>query len=279
VQFNPDQETPWSAESAFREVRRVKRGTRFDVFRAVRQSDGRRVVLKAVRRDRPSAESAALLRHSSELLRRLDGGGVERLLGLDTVDGDPFLIVEDAGAEGLGHRLAGHPMTIDGFLDLAVAIAQIVAAVHAHNIIHRDICPANLVCDGDQVTLVDLAKATSVSGFAQTAGVPGELHGTLAYMAPEQTGRVKHLVDHRADLYAVGCVFYEMLTGAPPFVSADPLELIHFHIARPPVPPAIINPAVPELLSRLVLKLLAKTPAARYQTAEALVTDLEEARR
>ena len=130
-----------------------------------------------------------------------------------------------------------------------------------------------------RITLVDFETATVVPAFAELPGVPGELEGTLAYMAPEQSGRTKRLVDRRADLYALGATFYEMLTGQLPFPATDPLELLQAHAARAPYPPAIINAAVPTVVSDMVMKLLAKMPEWRYQTAAALAADLVEARR
>ena len=102
--------------------------------------------------------------------------------------------------------------------------------------------------------------------------------GTLAYLAPEQTGRTGRSVDQRADLYALGATLYELATGAPPFGSGDPLRLTHDHLARVPVPPAQVNPAVPGPLSEIIMHLLEKEPDNRYQTAEGVVHDLERLR-
>src|SRR5262249_25006659 len=157
-------------------------------------------------------------------------------------------------------------------------MSEIVGEVHGQRVIHRDICPANFVL-GRRLVLIDFDGATTVPVFMQMAGVPGDLEGSLAYMAPEQTGRMKLLVDHRADLYALGATFYEMLTGSPPFAMRDPLELVHAHVARPAVSPTVVNPAVPAVFSEIVLKLLSKMPDWRYQTADALKADLEEAQR
>ena len=131
---------------------------------------------------------------------------------------------------------------------------------------------------GDRPTLVDFETATSTPAFTQAPDPPGELEGTLTYIAPEQTGRMNRGVDRRADLYALGATFYEMLTGAPPFSARDPLELLHAHVARRAHTPAVVNASVPTAVSNIVVKLLSKMPEWRYQSADALKMDLNEAR-
>ena len=175
----------------------------------------------------------------------------------------------------LEQRLGQEPLETGLFLELAIQIASIVRSLHQRSVIHRDINPSNLVLQPGtgQLTLIDFGTAT------KAVGLVGESEGTLPYIAPEQTGRMNRLVDHRADLYALGATFYEMLTGLPPFVSADPVELVHAHLARPPVPPSQLHSSIPSVLSDIVLKLLAKMPEERYQSAEALELDLREAQR
>lgn len=261
----------------YRDLRQLCTGDRFVVFRG-RSEDGADVVIKSLRPDRPDPHSALLLRHEYELLGRLEVSGIAQPLGLSVLQGQPALLLKDAGPRSLAEALAGRPLPISEFLELALPMAGIVSALHGKSVIHRDLSPANFVLgDGPvRVTLVDFESATEVPAFAQAPGVPGELQGTLAYMAPEQTGRMKRLVDRRADLYSLGATFYEMLTGGPPFPAYDPLEVVHAHVARPPYPPAVVRPTVPTPVSDLVVKLLSKMPEWRYQTAEALAADLEE---
>src|SRR5690606_33025603 len=182
----------------------------------------------------------------------------------------------------LSARIRGQPMAIGPFLDLAVEMTEIVAALHRSGVIHNDLCPANFVL-GRTTTLVDFEAASAASAATcprvEHASGSAEQAGSLPYLAPERTGRIGRAVDHRADLYALGATFYEMLTGAPPFVSSDPVAIVHGHVARPPTPPAIVRAAVPATLSDIVLRLLAKMPEHRYQCAEALLEDLREARR
>lgn len=266
--------------NGFRDARSIHVGARFEVFRAVRLGDEAPVVIRAARRDGATAqaESGELLRHEYDLLRRLDVAQAARPLGFQSYEGRPALVLADAGPRDLSESLQGRAMQLGEFLDAALEMAEIVGAIHRRSVIHRDICPSNFVV-GERLTLVDFEAATPVSGFAPAAGAPRDLPGTIAYIAPEQTGRVKRLVDHRADLYSLGCTYYEMLTGAPPFSAPSPLELVHLHVARRALAPAAVHPGVPPAVSEIVEKLLAKMPERRYQTAEALAADLEEARR
>ena len=154
------------------------------------------------------------------------------------------IVLEDVG----GTSLAGlaKPLAVDELIGLAVGLARAVAGMHRRGVMHRDITPANIVISRDGAPcLVDFALATSLAEIRPEFTHHTEIVGTLAYLAPEQTGRTGRSVDQRADLYALGATLYELATGAPPFGSGDPLRLTHDHLARVPVPPAEVNPAVP----------------------------------
>jgi predicted ATPase/signal transduction histidine kinase len=170
--------------------------------------------------------------------------------------------------EWLRHRSLG----ASAFLDLAIAIAEDVKRVHDRGALRRDISPASVRMDTN-----GRPKLAAAPAIDATPGTDGSR--LLAYTAPEETGRMDRTVDRRTDLYALGATFYRMLTGTPPFCSEDPVELVHAHVARKPVTPCAVNPAVPPAVSDIVLKLLAKMPEDRYQTADSLLVDLEEARR
>jgi predicted ATPase/signal transduction histidine kinase len=184
----------------------------------------------------------------------------------------------DAGVLNLKQWLHRRKVSPREFLAIGVQLAEALVGLHGRKIIHRDINPWNVVVDPHgRATLLDVEAATALPGGDARAGVPARLGGELSYVAPEETGRMNRLVDQRADLYSLGAVFYEMLTGSPPFVSGDPVQLVHAHLAREPVPPVQGNPTVPVVLSDMVVKLLAKTPEGRYQSAAALLADLREA--
>ncbi|WP_163998205.1 AAA family ATPase [Pyxidicoccus caerfyrddinensis] len=265
----------------YQEVHSVYSGPRYEVFR-VRTDSGASHVVKTVRPGPLAEASADMLRHEHAMLLELrDVPGVSRALGLVDLAGLPALVLEDAGPCSLQDWLRRGPPSVETFLELAICIADVLGALHRKHVIHRDLNPANLVVapDARRLVLIDFDLSTRVPGLVQAMGIPGGLEGTLQYIAPEQTGRMNRLVDHRADLYALGATFYEMLTGEAPFLSADPGELVHALLAKPPVPPAERAPQLPAVLSDLVMKLLAKVPEERYQSARTLAADLREAAR
>ncbi|WNG48708.1 AAA family ATPase [Archangium minus] len=258
------------------------RGRRYVVSRWT--EDTISLVLKQARRGTFTPSSIARLQHEYQLLRELGElgtPGVVKAFALQDMQGVPSLVLADAGSCDLREWMRRHSFEPGTFLELALQLAGILEGLHRHHVIHRDLNPSNIVIAKDplRVTIIDFDLAIKVSSAAPSASTLGEFELSLPYIAPEQTGRMDRLVDHRADLYSLGATFYEMLTGQPPFTSTDPAELVHAHLARPPLPPVHANPKVPELLSDLVLKLLAKMPEERYQSAESLLSDLKEARK
>jgi predicted ATPase/signal transduction histidine kinase len=250
------------------------RGPRHLVLRQARAQAGA-LIVKTIAPGHPAtAALAAGLRREHELLARLSVPGAARPMGMSEVEGQPALLLVDAGPLNLKQWLRRRPLAADRFLALAVQLAETLARLHERHLVHRDLNPTNIVVgDGDRLTVIDFDAATIVDG----PGVPARLAGALPYLAPEETGRMNRLVDARADLYALGATFYEMLTGAPPISSADPLEAVHAQLTWSPVPPARTNAALPSVLSDITVKLLAKMPERRYQSAEALLADLRQA--
>jgi hypothetical protein len=186
------------------------------------------------------------------------------------------VVLEDGG-EPLS-SLVGRLPDANEFLAVAVTVAAAVNEMHRNGIVHKDIKPANILVGG----IGEMAKLTGF-GFADTRPeargptAPGErIPGTMAYMAPEQTGRVDQPVDARSDLYSLGVTFYELLAGTVPFTTSDPIALLYQHIAKAPQPLAELRPEVPIMVSELVNKLLAKNPNHRYQTAAGLIHDLKK---
>ena len=160
---------------------------------------------------------------------------------------------------------------------LAIPLAGALRHVHERGLIHKDIKPANVLVESASggVWLTGFGIASRLPRERQAPAPPEVIAGTLAYMAPEQTGRMNRSVDFRSDLYALGVTFYEMLTGQLPFTAADPMEWVHCHVARQPVPPNEQGAGVPAPLSAIVMKLLAKTAEERYQTAAGVEDDLK----
>jgi len=222
----------------------------------------------------PDAEHR--LRHEAAILNRLRGvGGLAQLAEAPQYPGS--IVLEDADGSSLASSRT--PLAAADLIGLAVELAQAVAGMHRRGVIHRDITPANIVLSRDgSPCLVDFALATRLAEMRPEFTHHTEIAGTLAYIAPEQTGRTGQPVDQRADLYALGATLYELATGAPPFGTGDPLRLIHDHLAELPTPPADVNPAVPALLSDIIVHLLEKEADNRYQTADGVIYDLDRLR-
>ncbi|WP_437757688.1 AAA family ATPase [Sorangium sp. So ce1389] len=242
---------------------------------------GRTVVEKRARGSPPAQDAAAaLLLREHAFLRRLDVPGVARPLALEGPERAPVLLLEDAGPEDLERRLAWGPLALNAFFDIAVALADTCARIHASGVVHRAIAPSRVVLGAEgQVTLVHFVDAAELTSAPGAVEVELEKLKALPFMSPEQLGRTGRFIDARSDLYALGATFYAMLIGAAPFQDLDPLALVHAHVARSPVPAHAVSPYVPVALSELVQRLLAKMPELRYQSAESLAEDLREARR
>jgi PAS domain S-box-containing protein len=222
--------------------------------------------------------SATLDRLTREyaLKDELDGAWAVRPLELVQDRGRTILVLEDPGGEPLS-RFLGKPIDMGHFLPLATGVAAALGKVHQRGLIHKDIKPANILvngAEGGEVRLMGFGIASRLRRERQSPEPPESIAGTLAYMAPEQTGRMNRSIDSRSDLYALGVTFYEMLTGSLPFTASDPMEWVHCHIARQADAPGARANGIPEVLSAIAMKLLAKTAEERYQTAAGVEADL-----
>jgi PAS domain S-box-containing protein len=240
-------------------------------------ADGHRLAVLAVLPavEHPPPDTIDRLAHEYGLRDELDGGWAVRPLELVRERGRTMLVLEDPGGELL-EGLLGQPMAVGPFLHLALGLVAAIARLHQLGLIHKDIKPAHILVDraSGAVRLTGFGIASRLPRERQAPGPPAVIAGTLAYMAPEQTGRMNRSIDARSDLYAVGVTLYQMLTGTLPFIASDPMEWVHCHIARWPVPPAERLPGAPAALSTIIMKLLAKTAEERYQTAAGLTHDL-----
>ncbi|HKC79752.1 MAG TPA: serine/threonine-protein kinase PknK, partial [Gemmatimonadaceae bacterium] len=215
------------------------------------------------------------LEHEYALKAELDPEWAARPVALTHYNDRMTLVLEDPGGAPLD-RLLGRPLEGSHFLRIAIPLAGALRGVHERGLIHKDIKPANILVDtaSGGVWLTGFGITSRLPRERQVPAPPEVIAGTLAYMAPEQTGRMNRSVDSRSDLYALGVTFYEMLTGQLPFTAADPMEWVHCHIARQPVTPNERVAGVPGPLSAIVMKLLAKTAEERYQTAAGVEADL-----
>ncbi|UVC17895.1 AAA family ATPase [Mesorhizobium onobrychidis] len=233
--------------------------------------------------EHPSRTSLDRLAHEYGLRDELDGTWAAKPLEFINENNRSALILDDCGGVPLRQLIAerkqGMATELPLFLRLAIGIAAAVGKVHERGLVHRDIKPANILVNEaeGQVRLTGFGVASRLSRERQASEPPEVIAGTLAYMAPEQTGRMNRSVDARSDLYAIGVTLYETLTGKLPFTASDPMEWVHCHIAKRPVPPSERMKKVPRAVSAILMKLLAKNAEERYQTAGGLEADLRRA--
>lgn len=243
------------------------------VYRAASKADRRPVVIKLARQS--SAEVHAAAQQELEIIRKLDGLAVVRAIELDYFEDHPALVMELFPGTGMDHWLAGRALGLAEFLQLALAITHTVAGIHDRGVIHRDLKPANLLINPDsfEICVADFGVAASLDGALSLQAAA--MVGSLAYLSPEQTGRMNRKVDSRSDLYSLGATFYELCTGKLPFDLASGLELVHAHAAITPRSASELVAGLPEVVSALISKLLAKNPDDRYQSAHGVEADLQ----
>ncbi|NWL76417.1 protein kinase [Pseudomonas taiwanensis] len=241
------------------------------------EEGGQSVLIARLVTEHPSPAALDRLTHEFSLKDDLDGAWAVRPLELVREAGRPCLVYEDPGGELLSELLAA-PMETGDFLHLAVGIAGALSRFHQRGLIHKDLKPAHILvnCSDGQARLSGFGLASRLPRERQAPEAPETIAGTLAYMAPEQTGRMNRSIDSRSDLYALGVTLYQMLTGTLPFQAGDAMEWVHCHIARKAIPPHERVATVPAMVSRIVMKLLAKTAEDRYQTAASLEHDLHQ---
>jgi PAS domain S-box-containing protein len=257
----------------------IRKDGEFVLYRCVPQSEAltsaKSILALSPIVEHPAPATVKKIEHELSLKDDLDPGWAVRPIALSQQQSRIMLLFEDPNAESLD-RLAGRPLELREFLRCGIALAASLGQVHRRGFIHKDIKPSNVFANAamDHAWLTGFGIASRLSS-ERRAVEPAELiAGTLAYMAPEQTGRMNRSVDARSDLYAFGVVLYELLTGSLPFTASDPMEWVHCHIARQPLPPAERLGSIPQSVSAIIVKLLAKTPEQRYQTVAGVESDL-----
>ena len=223
----------------------------------------------------PTTEDLARFRREFQLMKEVSNQYIPLAIDMLSLDGYWTIVSEDMGGKSLDHLIRDLSRGVDT-LGLAIRIAKALSAVHDHHIIHKDICPGNIVVSDDlkRVQIIDFGISARLANEEAFSTEIKLIEGTLAYIAPEQTGRMNRPIDHRSDIYALGATFFNLFTGRLPFTNNDPLELIHAHVAK--IPPEIrdIDQGCSGLLSRVIAKMMRKEPDDRYQTMAGLIHDL-----
>ena len=260
----------------------IRDGAEFALYRARQRGNDSPFLVVAPAAEQPLLQSLRRLEHEYSLAAELEPAWAAKPLALTRHEGRTILVLADPGGEPLDRILdrdGQEPLDTPRFLALAIGMATALGHVHQHGLIHKDFNPENVIVelepsgDAGHVWLTGFGIASRLPRERQSPAAPETVAGTLAYMSPEQTGRMNRSIDTRSDLYSLGVTFYQMLTGVLPFDAADPLEWVHCHIARQPVTPADRR-EVPKPLSAITMRLLAKNAEDRYQTAAGLVADL-----
>ncbi|MFN6571262.1 AAA family ATPase [Dendronalium sp. ChiSLP03b] len=258
------------------------------VYRAILKPDNQPVILKILKENYPTPSELTRYKQEYEVTRSLNTDRVINAYDLLRYKNSLVMFLEDFGGESLKLLMGNQrQFTLKEFLSIAIKTTEGLAAIHAANIIHKDINPSNIVYnpETEQLKIIDFGISTRLSREIQTVGNIKLLEGTLAYIPPEQTGRMNRGIDYRSDFYSLGITFYELLTNKLPFATTDSIELVHCHIAQQPVPPHELvetsnspSQPIPKAVSDIVMKLLAKTPEERYQSAWGIKADLETCR-
>ncbi|BBD62820.1 serine/threonine protein kinase with two-component sensor domain (plasmid) [Nostoc sp. HK-01] len=260
-------------------IEEVYNGSRTQVYRAVRETDSLAVAIKLLKNPYPSFHELLSFRHQYTIAKNLNDPGIIQAYSLELFQNACMLVMEDFGGISLQDYFAnnGREVSLQEFLQIALALCKTLETLYLNCIIHKDIKPSNILINPKtkQIKLIDFSIASLLPRETQFFKNPQVLEGTLAYISPEQTGRMNRTIDYRTDFYSLGVTFYELLTGELPFKSTDLMELVHCHIAK--MPTTLRNTKeIPQVISDIVMKLMAKNAEDRYQSILGLKSDVEK---
>lgn len=251
-------------------------GKKTVIYKGCRNLDKEAVVLKITKDSNPSASVLAQLKHEFVLMQKIKSPRVLQAYKLETVDNRLALIEEDFNGIPLDQLLRENRLSREVILKLAIEIANGIGEIHQHQIMHKGIIPSNILVNQslEKIKIIDFAIATTLSNERQYDLDFDEMNDKIAYISPEQTGRINQILDYRTDIYSFGVILYEMFTKQMPFQSLDFMELIHQHITKNPIPPIQIDKSISQAISDIIIKCLEKSPENRYQSAFGIRNDL-----
>lgn len=246
------------------------------VFEGFDQTANKPVAVKMLKDEFPTLKSIAKFNEEFEITQRLNIQGIRKAYAKQKIQNKHILLLDYIEGESLRKAIDQGRIPLADFLPLAIKISSVLSEMHMQGVIHKDINPRNIiVLPSNDIKIIDFGISTLIKRQTQQLESPDALEGTLAYISPEQTGRMNRSVDYRTDLYSLGVTFYEMLTGELPFIAEDSMEFIHAHMAKQPMPAIHKNSNIPLIVSEIINKLLAKNAEERYQSAEGLKYDLK----
>ncbi len=263
--------------SGYQITETLNQGERTIVYRGIRETDQQPVILKVLKEAYPSPKRIAWFKREYDLLKRLNLDGVVQAYDFLVYQNRLVITLEDFEGQSLARLIKLRPLRMTEFFPIAIKVVDTLGQLHQQQIIHKDINPSNIVFNSrsGQVKIIDFGISSDLSKEKAALNLSKELRGTLAYISPEQTGRMNRIVDYRTDFYSLGATFYELLTEQLPFPINDTIGLIHAHIAKIPTSPHELKLSIPQPLSDLILKLMAKNAEDRYQSAFGITADLE----
>ena len=238
---------------------------------------GKPVIIKILHNEYPDSNELSSFKHEYDVLEKINSSGIVRAVGLEKYKNSLAIIFEDIGGDSLSKLFQDiKSYSLTELLNIMLMSVKALGEVHSLKLVHKDIKPHNIILNKSTgaLKIIDFGNASLLSKQNSFIPLNSSLEGTLAYISPEQTGRMNRTVDYRTDYYSLGVTFYQLLTGELPFITSDPMELVHAHIAKTPVSPAEKN-KTPKVISDIVMKLLQKNPEDRYQSTAGLVYDLE----